>query len=79
MIPPFSKAGRPLGNASSITKYSVSSAFTNGAQYVFLEVITGSKPSIPSFFKISSTDASGRGVILSIIDHGKETLDVSSI
>ena len=44
---------------------------------MFLEVITGSNPSIPSFFKISSTEASGLGVILSIMDQGKETLFLS--
>ena len=31
MMPPFSSSGRPFGNQSSITKYSHSSAFTNGA------------------------------------------------
>ena len=34
--PPFSSSGRPFGNASSITRYSHSSAFTNGATYVCL-------------------------------------------
>ncbi len=72
--PPLSSACRPLGNASSITRYSHSSALTNGATYVFFAVMTGSNPAIPSFFNISSTDASGLGVILSIIVHGKATL-----
>ena len=75
--PPASSLGLPFGNASSITRYSHSSAFTKGATYVFLEVMTGSSSSTPSFFKISSTEASGRGVILSIMDQGKDTLFLS--
>ena len=74
--PPFSSSGLPFGNASSITRYSHSSAFTNGATYVFLDVITGSSSSIPSFFRSSSTEASGRGVILSIMVHGNVTFSL---
>ena len=72
--PPLVKSKRPLGKSSSITKYSVSSAFTKGATYVFLEVITGSNSSTPSSNKIFSTEASGRGVILSIILQVNDTL-----
>ena len=79
MTPAFSRAGRPFGNASSITRYSLSSALTNGATHVFLLVTTGSSPSSPSAFRIASTEASGLGVILSIMDQGKLTLAGSSI
>ena len=71
--PAFSRAGLPFGNLSSITRYCGPSAFTNGAIYVFLKVITGSIFSIPSSFKDSHTLSAGLGVILSIIDHGNDT------
>ena len=41
-------------------------------------VITGSRPSMSSFCNNASMEASGLGVILSIIVHGKETLFSSS-
>ena len=77
--PPLSSWGLPFGNTSSITRYWHSSAFTKGATYVFLEVTTGSNSSTPSFFRSSSTDGSGLGVILSIMDHGKDTFAGFSI
>ena len=40
---------------------------------MFLDVTTGSSPSISSFFKISSTEASGLGVILSYLTRVTET------
>ena len=60
-------------NKSSITKYSVSSAFTKFATYVFLLVTIGSAPSTPSSINICLTVSSGRGVILSIIVSGNAT------
>ena len=46
---------------------------TNGAIYVRLEVITGAISSQPSFSSSLQTESAGRGVILSIIDHGNAT------
>ena len=46
---PFSRAGRPLGRLSSITRYCGFSALTNGAMYVFLPVNTGCMFSTPRF------------------------------
>ena len=79
-MPPFANSvGHPLGNAFSITKYSHSSAFTNGATKLPIVVLTVSNPSILSFPNISTIEASGLGVILSIIDHGNATLFLSSM
>ena len=46
---------------------------------MYFEVTTGSNSSTPSFFRSSSTDGSGLGVILSIMDHGKDTFAGFSI
>ena len=73
MTPAFSSRGRPLGNASSITRYSASSAFTKGATYVFLLVTMLSVSVKPASSSIFFTLSSGRGVILSIMLQGKET------
>ena len=51
----------------------VVSAFTNGAIYVFLLVITGCMLSTPSFSRSAAICSLGRGVILSIMVHGKAT------
>ena len=72
--PAFSSAGRPLGNLSSITRYCGPSALTKGAIYVFFEVMTGAISSIPAFSSSLHTESAGRGVILSIIDQGNDTL-----
>ena len=63
-----------MGNLSSITRYCGPSALTKGAIYVFLEVITGSISSMPRFFNSAHTESAGRGVILSIMDQGKDTM-----
>ncbi len=77
--PPASNAvSLPFGNSSSITRYSHSSAFTNGAAYVFFPVITGCISSPQSTARSFSTFSSGLGVILSIIVHGKLTRLLSS-
>ena len=78
ITPPSSSLGLPFGKLSSITRYSASSAFTNGATNVFLLVLTKSTSSIPSLTSISITESAGLGVILSIIDHGKLTFLESS-
>ena len=71
--PAFSSAGRPFGKRSSTTRYCGPSALTNGAMYVRLEVMTGAISSQPSFWSSSHTESAGRGVILSIMLHGKDT------
>ena len=71
--PASSRAGRPAGNLSSMTRYSASSALTKGAMYVCFAVTMGSLSSKPSFSSICLTLSSGRGVILSIMDIGKLT------
>ena len=71
--PAFSSGGRPLGKLSSMTRYCGASVLTKGAMYVFLSVTTSSVLSKPRSFSVLETDASGRGVILSIIDHGNDT------
>ena len=71
--PAFSRAGRPLGKASSSTRYSVISALTKGAIRVpvlVLEMVISARPSPSS---ASFTLSEGWGVILSIIDQGKLT------
>lgn len=60
--PAFSSDGRPLGKQSSMTRYSVSSAFTNG--------VPATRPSVSS---IATAQTSGPRVILSIFDQGKLT------
>ena len=75
--PVFSSGGRPFGKSSSITRYCGPSVLTKGAMYVFLSVMTSSVLSKPLCLSFSATEASGRGVILSIIDHGKETFGPS--
>ena len=70
---PFSRAGRPLGKLSSITRYCGFSALTNGAMYVFFPVITGCMSSTPSFSRSAAICSLGRGVILSIMVHGNAT------
>ncbi|MNC58137.1 hypothetical protein D3C76_1761690 [compost metagenome] len=47
ITPASSRGGRPLVKLSSMTRYSLISALTKGAVYVFLEVITGSMPPMP--------------------------------
>ena len=67
-MPAFSRQGRPLGKSSSMTRYSHSSALTKGVP-----------SSRPSALSMAATEASGPGVILSIIDQGKETLSASHL
>ncbi|MNM98899.1 hypothetical protein D3C81_1114420 [compost metagenome] len=78
IIPASSSAGRPLVNLSSMTRYSLISALTNGAVYVFFEVTITSMSVIPCFNSSACTASEGRGVILSIIDRGNVILDSSS-
>src|SRR5574344_1213461 len=72
-MPLSSSLGLPLGKESSITRYSHSSEFTNGAIHVFFPVTTTSVSSKPRDESIFATPPSGLGVILSIIDQGKDT------
>ena len=71
--PAFSSAGRPFGKRSSTTRYCGRSALTNGAMNVFRLVTIGDMSSMPSASRDSSTTFAGRGVILSIMLHGKAT------
>ena len=75
--PAFSKGNLPFAKLSSITKYSGTSVFTKKAKELFpiLKVSLSSKPKSFNFLDIVSE---GRGVILSIILKGKETLFLSS-
>ncbi|MPN34708.1 hypothetical protein SDC9_182202 [bioreactor metagenome] len=72
--PAAASGGLPAGNASSTTRYSGTSALTNGAMYVPRPVTMGSMPSTPSSVRRARTSSAGRGVILSIIVSGKLTL-----
>ena len=73
MTPARSSGGRPLGNASSMTRYCASSALTNGATNERRPVTRTPMSARPSASSISRTESSGRGVILSIMLHGKDT------
>ena len=76
--PAPSRAGRPLGKASSSTRYSVISALTKGAIRVPVLVRAMAMSATPRRPSSSCTRSEGWGVILSIMDQGKLTRPSSS-